>query len=721
MATSRDVNAELEKVREAAGRGQIFEAETICRQVIELWPDEPEGWAWLGILLSALQKWSEAELAIRKAIERRDGHAPYWSYLSAAVRNLGHYADAEKYAQTAIDLDSSQPSYWSNLAAAIASQGRLTEAADTYRKAVSLSPNDAAIWLALATTEQDAGNVDAAYAAFERSWQLAPDGPASVGLAYLLSQRGHHQPALRLLTDYVARVPQHPAAWTILTHVYLQVNALPQAEHACRRARELWPQRVEPRFQLAEILLKQWRVKEAEAEAKSLVEEEPQYGEGWKIYGLALGARGAQQESLAALRRALELQPSAVTHSKVLCSMHYAEGLNAEEILRAHVEWPIAYEYPFRPSSPPPVTWQPGRRKLRLGFVSIDFNEHAIGFLALPLLEHLDKSACTVVCYADGPRNDAYTARFRAAADEWRVTLGTADEVLAEHISRDAIDVLFDLTGHFGNRLSVFARKLAPIQITWLGYVGTTGLVSMDYLLADRFHIATGEEKYYSEKVLRMPHGYVCYGPPAQSPPVAPLAALMQGYVTFGCFNNPAKFTAGILNAWASILSQVPDSRLLLKYCWQDTKDLKSWLQSEFVSRGIAAKRIVVPGSSPQLEAMASYGQVDLALDTQPYSGGLTTCEALWMGVPVITYPGKTFASRHSVSHLSNAGYSQFIASDADQYVKLAVSWAHRLDELAVLRAQMREQVRLSPLCDARRFADDFLALISNACASRTA
>jgi len=241
----------------------------------------------------------------------------------------------------------------------------------------------------------------------------------------------------------------------------------------------------------------------------------------------------------------------------------------------------------------------------------------------------------------------------------------------------------------------------------------------MDFLLADRFHIAPGEEQFYVENVLRMPNGYACYGPPKDSPAIGPLPALSSGHVTFGCFNNPAKFSRGILDAWAEILRRVPTSRLLLRYQGLDDPLAVQSISQHFRQRAIDPGRINLGGTAKHLELLAMYNRVDIALDTQPYSGGLTTCEALWMGVPVVTFPGKTFAGRHSTSHLTNAGYPQFVAENAAGYVDLAVQWASRLPELAETRQLMRDRVRQSPLCDARRFANDLLEVLRSAVQTR--
>jgi protein O-GlcNAc transferase len=237
----------------------------------------------------------------------------------------------------------------------------------------------------------------------------------------------------------------------------------------------------------------------------------------------------------------------------------------------------------------------------------------------------------------------------------------------------------------------------------------------MDFILADRFHIRPGEDGGYVETVLPMPNGYACYGPPVDAPDVGPLPALASGHITFGCFNNPAKYSSRLLDAWSQILLRVPSARLLLKYGGLHQPKTQDYLRAEFARREIERQRIEFQGWSPHPELLHSYNRVDIALDTQPYSGGLTTCEALWMGVPVITYPGGTFAGRHSVSHLTNAGFGQFVAADAAHYVELAVQWANRLDEIAQIRCAMRDQVCRSPLCDAPLFAKDFLAVLRQA------
>ncbi len=318
-----------------------------------------------------------------------------------------------------------------------------------------------------------------------------------------------------------------------------------------------------------------------------------------------------------------------------------------------------------------------------------------------------------MLCYSDRTVTDALAGRFRHAATEWHDVFALSDAELAERIRADRIDVLFDLAGHTArNRMLTFARRPAPVQIGWAGYVGTTGLEAMDYLLADRHHVPPEAEPYYCEQILRMPDGYVCFDAPADAPPVGPLPALAAGGVTLASFNNPAKITPPVVSVWAEILRRLPKARLLLKFRGLDSRASSGRLRRLFAAEAIAAERVELLGWSPRADLLSLYNQVDLALDTFPYSGGLTTCEALWMGVPVVTWPGTTFAGRHSLSHLSTVGLTETVADGREPYVELAVRLAENVAHLAELRSGLRERMAASPLCDGRRFAENLLALL---------
>ena len=379
----------------------------------------------------------------------------------------------------------------------------------------------------------------------------------------------------------------------------------------------------------------------------------------------------------------------------------------------AHAEFDRRHAAPLRGALTQQAAVAHRHDRLRLGFVSPDLGRHPVGYFLVRALENLSPAQHEIICYSDRVLHDDLTRRLQAAAAQWRDVKCLSDQRLAEQIREDGVDVLFDLAGHTGdNRLLVFARKPAPVQITWIGYEGTTGLEAIDYLLADRYMVPEGAERYYRESVLRMPEGYLCYDPPDAAPPVSPLPSLSKGYTPFGSFNNPAKITSEVVAVWARILRRAPAARLVLKYRGLGDPNVKRRYLDLFAAHDIAPQRIELLPASSYAEYLATYHQIDVALDPFPFSGSATTCEALWMGVPVITCPGETFASRHSLSHLSNLGLTETIARDFDEYVELAASLAGDLPRLAALRGNLRQRMAASPLCQGKRFATNFASLL---------
>jgi predicted O-linked N-acetylglucosamine transferase (SPINDLY family) len=296
--------------------------------------------------------------------------------------------------------------------------------------------------------------------------------------------------------------------------------------------------------------------------------------------------------------------------------------------------------------------------------------------------------------------------RFRSIAGEWHSVAGQPAAQVAATIRAARIDMLIDLGG-WGDQglLGVCARRPAPVQIKWVGMQNhSTGLPEMDWMITDRWETPPGTEHLYSERLLRLPDGYVCYSPPADAPDVSLPPVLARGAITFGCFNNLAKITPDAIGTWASILRRVAGARIVLKTHQFSDRQTVAALQAAFARHGVPASRTEFRGSSTHRGQLAQHADIDIVLDPFPYSGGLTTCEALWMGVPVVTMPGELFASRHSASHVCNAGLADWVAQDATGYQEIAVSRATDIDALAGLRAGLRAQMRASPLCDQRRF-----------------
>lgn len=358
---------------------------------------------------------------------------------------------------------------------------------------------------------------------------------------------------------------------------------------------------------------------------------------------------------------------------------------------------------------PQPALHPPGfapERRLRVGFLSASFGRHPVGWLTLAAIEALPAEAIEVVCYSLKPMGDALRQRFHSRADLWRELPRLDDAALAQAIRADMPDILVDLGGHGeGGRVTALAHRAAPVQVKWVGaQSATTGVPGMDWMLTDAWETPPGSEAHYTEGLLRMPDGYACYTPPPWAPPVGGLPALARGHVTFGCFNNLAKITPEVLSAWAAILAAMPTARLVLRTHALGDAATRGLFLTRAVAAGLPAGRLELHGPAPHEALLAAYNGIDVALDPFPYAGGLTACEALWMGVPLVAMAGSSFAGRHAVSHLNLLGLGHWVAEDRVGYIARAVAAAHELPALATLRAGLRARMAASPLMDAPRF-----------------
>ncbi len=426
--------------------------------------------------------------------------------------------------------------------------------------------------------------------------------------------------------------------------------------------------------------------------------------------GFGLLGQGRIEEAVVAYRHAGSLNPaSAEIAGTLLFALQHKPGVTKRELLEAHRNWGALYRVAPRDrldftNEPKPA------RKPRIGLVSADFHRHAAAYLTLRAFEQLAAFGYEIYCYKTDKKreDDDFSERYKASARFWRDVSGLDDDALADLIGEHEIDILFDLAGHTaGNRLSLFARRAAPIQLSWAGYVGTIGLDTYDGLIADPIEAPAEDDEFYMEPVIRLPDCYVCYHPPTDPPDVAPLPASEKDVFTFGCFNRPAKLNAEVARAWARIVDGVPGSRILLVYGGLNETATRDALYRIFENAGLSRQRVELVGETEQSKLLEAYGQIDLALDPFPYSGGVTTLEAMWMGVPTVTFVGDTFAGRHSATHLTAAGLAEFCCRSVDEYVASAVRWSSALDELASLRAGLRDRVAASPLNDQLRFGQN--------------
>jgi predicted O-linked N-acetylglucosamine transferase (SPINDLY family) len=623
----------------------------------------------------------EAEQAYRQILQSEPNHADAIHLLGYLAHQVGRNELAVELIVRAIELKGNVPAFHNNLGEAYRALRKISAAVACYRRALRLKPDYPEALNNLGITLNDQGQFDQAVASLRQALALKPDfALAHNNLGTAFQTHGQLDEAVNCFRRAVELQPDYALAYNNLGAVLRDQGRLTEAVACCRRATELLPG----------------------------------YAEAYNNLGNALGIQGQLDEALIAYRRALELKPEyAEAHSNLLYTLHFVGKVTPTELVEAHAEYDRQHAVPLLGATPPRAGIRDRHARLRVGFVSPDLGRHPVGFFLVRVLENLKDQPLETICYSDRVFKDDMTQRLQAAATEWRDVPSLSHEQLAEQIRADRIDILFDLAGHTAhNRLLVFARKPAPIQVTWIGYEGTTGLGTMDYLLADRHVVPEGSERYHRERVLRLPDGYLCYDPPASAPPVGPPPLLKNGFPTFGSFNKLTKLTPDVIAVWSDILRRVPAARLVLKYRGLGDETVRQRYLDLFAAHGVEPHRLDLLPPSSYEEYLTTYHQVDVVLDPFPFSGSTTTCEALWMGVPVVTCPFETFASRHSLSHLSTVGLTETIARDLDEYVELAVSLAGELPRLTALRADLRERMAASPLCDGKRFAGNLVTIL---------
>ena len=715
MGSTMDDRPALAKGEALHRAGDLVRAEEVYRAVLRSDPADAQAWFLLGVVCQVTGRVEEAVSSFRRAIRIRSEHAPTWNLLGVSLAGLGRPGEAEACFRRVLQIQPRHPEAARNLERARRAQGGAL-GADVGRL--------------LPTGPETPAYADCCRRAYEfcekgrffeaEPWirdalAIRPDSADLLNdLGKVLVLQSRSEEGLASFRRAIAVEPDHARAHLNLAAALFDLERAAEAEPVARRAAQLEPGNPSSHNNLGLILAQLGRLTAAECAIGVGLEIAPDHADLLANLGNVLVLQGRAEEAQDSYRRALELKPGDhAARSNWLMSRHYLAGVDSRSLLEDHRGWDLRHAASLR------ATWRPFRndrdpeRPLRLGFVSADFRRHPVGYFVVRVMEGLLPLDCETYVYQTGSGNDGLTARIASASTVWRASRGLSDDELAEQIRADRIDLLFDLAGHTSkNRLLVFARKPAPIQLSWVGYEGTTGLSAMDYLLADRDQVPVGTELYYEEKVVRLPDGYVCWDPPVDAPDVGPPPSDAWGSVTFGCFNNPAKVGPGVIATWAEILLRVPGSRLILKYRGLDDDGIGRRFLGLFSDHGIDPGRVQLSGWSPFAEMMAEYGKVDIALDPFPFSGCLTTCLALWMGVPVVTWPGETFAGRHSLSLLSIIGINETVAADRAGYVEIAVGLASDRTHLAELRAGLRSRMLDSPLCDGDRFGRSLLEVL---------
>jgi predicted O-linked N-acetylglucosamine transferase (SPINDLY family) len=680
-------------------------ARRLMRAVTARLPDWDEPLLRLAESFRATGDHAEAEAAYRQVLELNPQRTEALIALGGLLLMRGRPEEARDLLLRCCGVTPDNAEAWNTLGLACKVMGDPRTALTAFVRAQTLAPTVAAYWFNGADVSLDAGEADAELARLAVACEHYPLNPAvHIGLGMLLDRLGRRAEAIDALEAATELAPDSRGPLTLLAAVLARTSRTKQAEAVLRRLSALDPGNVAVENDHAAVLMRLHRHPEARSLLLGVLDRSEPGVVLLSNLANATACVGLQEEAVAVAQRAIALDPEAVLPRRVLCNtLAYRDGVTGAELLTAMRDCSAVLP---RTALPPLTNRVDPERHLTVGLLSGTLRAHPVGWLTVAGIETLDPERFSVVCLSQQTvPDDPFARRFRAAARDWVEIDGLSDLALAEAARARRIDILIDLGG-YGDaaRMIACANRLAPVQIKWVGMQShSSGLPEMDWFLTDRWETPEGFECFYSEKLLRLPDGYVCYSPPPYAPDVVPLPALANGWVTFGCFNNLAKITPRVIATWGEILRRVPESRLVLKTHQFSDIATANACRASFAAEGVPGHRLEFRGPSGHRAFMAEYGDIDIVLDPFPYSGGLTTCEALWMGVPTIALPGEIFASRHSASHLSNAGLADWVTGSVDAYIGMAVARAADVPALAALRAGLRERVRRSPLCDAPR------------------
>lgn len=722
--------------------GRLVEASDAYRRALKQAPEDAELRCRYGLVLAQMGKKDGAVQQIQQAARQAPSHAAYRLALAQVLESADRMDEAAKAYQDALNilpgwiaargglanlfqrmgrLKQAEQEYryilkdapdsipaWVNLGNVLHEQERYKEAVDCFRCAISHAPGQAEAHNNLGNALNELQRSKEAIAVLEQAISLRPDyvqAYNNLGNAYL--SMANLDKARICYEQATVHNPRYAEAWHNLGCVYRQLNQYEKALAQCDHALELNPRLVDAHLTRGLCFLDQGRLTEAETSFRSAMTLAPKDMDALTNLCGVLQDSGRLREGVECYRDALAARPDQRTYSMLLLSMHYPSGITPLELFEEHCRWAkmVVNEGSVFNAK---IISRSERHRLRIGYVSPDFRRHPVATLLKPVLASRDRSEFEIYCYANVNRPDDVTERFREMSDGWRNIAGRSAVEVASMIFTDEIDILVDLAGHTGdNRLDVFALKPAPVQVSWLGYFNTTGLDAIDYILADEYSVPHDNQQFFVEKVVRLPHSRFCYAGPEEVVPVSCTPVSEKGYISFGSFNHLAKLNPQVVALWARIMREIPQSRLVLKRMQFADKATQKRFVDAFKQHGITADRLDLRAGSTHRKMLEEYRDIDIALDPFPYTGGMTTLEALWMGVPVVTLAGNTLLGRQSASFLRLIGMENLISNDEDGYCDIALRLSADVPGLVTFRSELRQRIQSSTLGDCAAFARD--------------
>jgi predicted O-linked N-acetylglucosamine transferase (SPINDLY family) len=686
--------------------GRQESALKLIQRAIAVNPLAAEYRANLGVVLDAMGRIDEAIAAYRLALELQPNLVDAHVNLGHALGKQGHWDQAIAAYRSALAGRPDDPQIRNNLGAALYTTGQIDPAIAEFRKTLELRPASPDALNNLGNALFMKGELDWAIAAYENAVTLKPDLiEPQINLANALDRKGRREESLavhlRIAQSHPDYVPTHLA----IGDIYYGQGRWEDAIESYRRAIALEQNDDHLHTSLGHALLAKMDLDGAAAAYRQAIALRPGAVEAYNNLGVVLKEQGRLEEALDCCDDAQAIAPkNAAIHSNRIYLLSFHPGYDPAALAGEQRKWNELHARPLQSSIQPHGNDRSSDRRLRIGYVSPDFRQHVVGQNIFPLLSQHDHERFEICCYSSVARPDAFTEVLRPHADLWRNVASRTDEDLARIIREDQIDILVDLSLHMAhNRLLVFARKPAPVQVTYLGYCASTGLEAMDYRLSDPYLDPSDSDlSLYSERTIRLPETYWCYGPGGPTPDPSPPPAAAAGYITFGCLNNFAKASWTALDLWAQVLQAVPNSRMII-HSYQGSH--LDEVRERFAGHGVAGDRLEFIAKQPWSQYVATYGRIDIALDPLPWGGGITTCDTLWMGVPVVSLAGETAVGRGGKSILSNLGLGELAVRRPRQYVQAAVALAESPARLAELRVTLRQRMLTSPLMNARRFA----------------
>lgn len=621
----------------------------------------------------------------------------------------GDLERARESFKSVLELDPENAHAFYMLSGVALQDGDVDSAVGLLQRAIELQPSNAKLHLSLASIHARHGPLSEAIRHYRATVALEPDSPnGHHGLGATLMADGRIDEAIAAFETALRIGPPDARTWFDLGNAFQKRGDLKRAEEAFERATELAPDAGEAFVNLSRARYDQARPVDAEAPAREAVKLAPALPDAWFALATVMMRQARHTEAVEYFRKVIELQP---THdgawSGLFFCMNYSDHYTPQEIFEAHLGWSRATQ--LRPPQPLPVdvACLDGRRRIRLGYLSPDYYRHPIAYFIEAALRYHDRGRFEVFCYHTGTRRDEITDRLMKHVEHWESVPGLSDDELEKRLRDDQLDIVVELTGHTGGqRLAVLARRIAPVQVTYLGYPNTTGVREVDYRLTDALADPPGDaDALYVEQLVRLPETFLCYTPPGDGPAPCEPPQTRNGFVTFGSFNNFSKMSATTVELWARILARAPHSRLFIKTIGLQDPGLRELLLGRFANLGIGSERIVLaPMTLSHLEHFEAYSEVDIGLDTFPYNGTTTTLDALWMGVPVVTLNGNRHAGKVGLSILSALGLPELVAPTPDAYVETALGLAADSRRTLDLRRTLRDRLMGSVLTDGARF-----------------